>query len=262
MKTSQHPGSEHDPAPPSAEARSAFDEIVSDVVAGPLSDVLGELQVLADEFREADEEALKQLKRSTSTSRTLADYIGEPGVGSSATLFGLIGDPEDPADGTLASQLARIHHVIGDTAAAGSQDHERLEALIREAVDRMAAHHEALRTLLGGQRDALEASTTRLVGEVSTAHADVRDLRSAQSQKLDQLRTQQQDSAQAIEAIAEAAGSIRRDLSTAAADITSAAQEQRNLALQRADAVSTRINLLTILVILQGAGLTALMLVR
>ena len=56
MNSSHDPRSSNDPAPPSAEARTAFDEIVSDIVTGPLSSVQDELQALADEFRTADEQ--------------------------------------------------------------------------------------------------------------------------------------------------------------------------------------------------------------
>lgn len=180
MKTGQHARSSNSSAPPSAEARSAFDQIVSDIVAGPLNEVRGELRDLAKEFREADEEALEELKGST--RRALADCIGNPGVGPAATLFELIGDPDDPEEGTLASQLDRISHEVRDTAAASTQEHARMEALIS-------------------------------------------DLRSAQSHALDQLST-------------------------------------RQLAQQSANALSAKIHVLTILVILQGVGLTALMLVR
>ena len=84
-----------------------------------------------------------------------------------------------------------------------------MEALVRDAVQCMAQHNGDLRAWLADQRDAHEASTALQLRETSAARADVRDLRSAQSHALDQLRTQQQqDLAQAIEAITAAADSI------------------------------------------------------
>ena len=137
-----------------------------------------------------------------------------------------------------------------------------MEALVRDAVQCMAQHHRDLRAWLADQLDAHEASTALQLRETSATRDDVRDLRSAQSQALDQLRNQQQqDLAQAIEAITAAADSIRRDLSTTTTDVTSAAQARSELEQQRANALSAKIHRLTILVILQWVALTAVMLV-
>lgn len=149
-----------------AEARSAFDEIVSDIVARPLKEVQDDIQNLAAELRNADEEAMNELKR-------LRRALGTPENGAAGTLFGLLGDPETIDGGTLASQLERIQQDIHSAEELLAAHQEDLKATQSRSFNQLTTRQQqdsaqatlALATATESI-DRLSTSTTSLTSAV------------------------------------------------------------------------------------------------